>query len=68
MANRSDFFKTSRKNPRVPRFYKKLVALASTGDKGYDRAMRRQWMEAHLAEVEFRQRRAGADSVDTTEN
>jgi len=63
MANRSDFFNTSAKQPRLPRYLKKMLAL-----NGGTRAIRKMFIEAHLTHVAYKLKRGNdADAVDTTE-
>lgn len=51
MANRSDFFHTSAKCPRLPRSLKKMLSLMSNGDKHHDGAVRRAFIDAHQTHV-----------------
>lgn len=57
MANRSDFFNTSQKTPKLPRYLKKALALQSTGDAHHDGAARRSFIDAHQAHVAFKLKR-----------
>jgi hypothetical protein len=62
MANRSDFFNTSPKCPKLPRYLKKMLAL-----NGGTRADRKMFIEAHLIHVAAKLKRGNEDAVDTTE-
>lgn len=67
MANRSDFFNTSAKCPRLPRYIKRMLALTSTGDRHHDGAVRRLFIDAHQVHVAAKLKRGKDDAVDTTE-
>jgi hypothetical protein len=56
VANRSDFWSTSEKCPRLPRQFKKMLALQSTGDAHHDGVMRRMFIEAHQNHVAFKKK------------
>jgi hypothetical protein len=63
MANRSDFFDTSAKQPRLPRYLKKALSL-----QGGTPEIRRMFVQAHLVHVAYKLKRGNdADAVDTTE-
>jgi len=66
MANRSDFFNTSAKTPKLPRYLKKVIALNSQ-DAHHDGAMRRLFIDAHQAHVAFKLKRGNEETVDTSE-
>jgi hypothetical protein len=65
MANRSDFFNTSEKCPRLPRYLKKMLALNSV-DPHHDGEVRRAFIAAHQTHVAHKLKR-GNETVDTTE-
>jgi hypothetical protein len=56
MANRSDFWSTSEKCPRLPRYYKKMLALQPTGDAHRDGELRRLFIDAHQSHVAYRKK------------
>jgi hypothetical protein len=62
MANRSDFFKSTPKEPKLPRYYKKMLALNDGTPE-----IRRMFMKAHLNHIAFKQKRDDKDAVDTSE-
>lgn len=62
MANRSDFFNTSAKCPKLPRYLKKMLAL-----NGGTREQRLMFMQAHVAHVAYKLKRGNEDAADTTE-
>lgn len=64
MANRSDFFNTSQKTPKLPRYLKKALALQSTGDAHHDGAARRMFIDAHQAHVAFKLKRGNEDTTE----
>lgn len=68
MANRSDFFDTSAKCPRLPRELKKMIALNSQGAHR-DGEIRRLFIDAHQAHVAFKLKRGNEDTSEpqTTE-
>lgn len=66
MANRSDFFNTSAKTPKLPRYLKKMLSLNSR-EQHEDGAIRRLFIDAHQAHVAFKLKRGNEDAVDTTE-
>ena len=67
MANRSDFYNTSQKCPRLPRYLKKLLALNSQGAHK-DGEVRRMFIDAHQTHVAYKMKRnANEDVVDTSE-
>lgn len=66
MANRSDFFDTSAKCPRLPRELKKMLALNSRGAHE-DGEIRRLFIAAHQTHVAFKLKRGNEDTVDTSE-
>jgi hypothetical protein len=63
MAGRSDFFHTSDKAPRLPRYLKKMLALMSTGDKHADGEVRRIFIAAHQTHVKFKLKRSDLDDM-----
>lgn len=67
MANRSDFFNTSEKTPKLPRYFKKMLALNSDGDRHRDGEIRRMFIKAHQNHVLHKLKRSSEDAVDTTE-
>lgn len=64
MANRSDFFNTSAKCPRLPRHLKKMLALNSQGAH-HDGEVRRLFIQAHQAHVAAKLKRGNEDTADT---
>jgi hypothetical protein len=62
MANRSDFFNSTPKTPKLPRYLKKMLAL-----NGGTPEIRRIFMGAHLAHVAAKLKRGDETAVDTTE-
>jgi len=66
MANRSDFYDTSAKCPRLPRYLKKMLALNSKGAH-YDGEIRRMFINAHQIHVAAKLKRNNEDFVDTSE-
>lgn len=66
MANRSDFFNTSAKCPRLPRYLKKMLALNSKGAH-HDGEMRRLFIDAHQVHVAAKLKRGNEDTTDTSE-
>lgn len=60
MANRSDFFNTSVKQPRLPRYLKKMLAL-----NGGTRAIRKLFIEAHLVHVAQKLKRGNEPDATT---
>lgn len=64
MANRSDFFNTSQKCPRLPRYLKKMLALNS-GGAHHDGEIRRLFIQAHQVHVAAKLKRGNEDTVDT---
>lgn len=66
MANRSDFFDTSAKCPRLPRYLKKMLSLNSQGAH-HDGEIRRLFIAAHQTHVAAKLKRGNEDAVDTTE-
>lgn len=65
MANRSDFYNTSEKTPKLPRYLKKMLALNS-GGAHHDGEVRRMFIKAHQVHVAYKLKR-GEETVDTTE-
>lgn len=61
MANRSDFFDTSAKCPRVPRYLKKTLALNGGTPK-----IRRMFAQAHLVHVAAKLKRGNEETADAT--
>lgn len=64
MANRSDFFNTSAKTPKLPRYLKKVLALNYT-DAHHNGEVRRLFIQAHQAHVAHKLKRGNDDTVDT---
>ena len=64
MANRSDFFNTSQKCPRLPRYLKKMLALNSV-NAHHDGEMRRLFIQAHQVHVAYKLKRGNEETVDT---
>lgn len=64
MANRSDFFNTSAKTPKLPRYLKKMISLNSQGAH-QDGEIRRLFIQAHQAHVAFKLKRGNEDTADT---
>jgi hypothetical protein len=64
MANRSDFFNTSEKCPRLPRYLKKMLALNSQGAH-QDGEVRRLFIKAHQTHVAFKLKRGNEEVTDT---
>lgn len=62
MANRSDFFNSTPKNPKLPRYLKKMLAL-----NGGTPEIRRMFMAAHQIHVAFKLKRESKDAVEITE-
>jgi hypothetical protein len=62
MANRSDFFNSTPKCPKLPRYLKKMLAL-----NGGTPEIRRLFMQAHQVHVAYKLKRGNEDAVDTTE-
>lgn len=71
MANRSDFFNTSDKTPKLPRELKKMLALMSTGDKHLDGDIRRIFINAHSIHVKYKLKKnldvGGSDESNVAE-
>lgn len=66
MANRSDFFNTSAKTPKLPRYLKKMLSLNSQGAHK-DGELRRAFIDAHQTHVAFKLKRGNEDTLDTSE-
>lgn len=64
MANRSDFFNTSQKCPRLPRYLKKMLALNSV-NAHHDGEMRRLFIQAHQVHVAAKLKRGNEVETDT---
>ena len=64
MANRSDFFNTSQKCPRLPRYLKKMLALNSV-NAHHDGEVRRMFIAAHQVHVAAKLKRGNEDTTDT---
>jgi len=67
MANRSDFFNTSEKTPKLPRYLKKILILNFTDDPHYDGAVRRLFIQAHSNHVGFKLKREHVDTIENTD-
>lgn len=63
MANRSDFWSTSDKCPRLPRYYKKMLAMNSQ-DAHQDGAVRRLFIDAHQSHVAYKKRVQSSKTLD----
>lgn len=57
MANRSDFFNTSPKCPKLPRYLKKMLAL-----NGGTREQRMLFLAAHQAHVAYKLKRGNEET------
>jgi hypothetical protein len=66
MANRSDFFNTSVKTPKLPRYLKKILILNFT-DPHYDGEVRRLFIQAHSNHVSFKLKREHVDTIENTD-
>lgn len=64
MANRSDFFNTSAKTPKLPRYLKKMISLNSQGAH-QDGEIRRLFIQAHQAHVAHKLKRGNEVEADT---
>ena len=64
MANRSDFFNTSQKCPRLPRYLKKMLSLNSDGNAYRDGELRRMFIQAHQTHVAFKLKRGNEVEAD----
>ena len=66
MANRSDFFNTSQKTPKLPRYLKKMISLNHV-NAHHDGEIRRLFINAHQAHVAFKLKRGNEEVADTSE-
>lgn len=68
MANRSDFYNTSKKTPKLPRYFKKMLALGSDGDSHRDGELRRMFLAAHQTHVAYKLKRNNEETIDVSED
>ena len=65
MANRSDFF-----SAKLPRYYKKMIALGETAgayDKAAARQLRKAFIEAHARHIAFKLKRTNESNKDASD-
>lgn len=60
MSKNSDFFNSSPKHPKLPQYLKKMLAL-----NGGTRAIRKLFVEAHLAHVAHKLKRGNEPDATT---